>query len=493
MSFLPPALAIALLTIYLLYHYIYRPVFTSALSKVPSAHPTASLLPAWIWYARRRGRETLTIFAAHQRLGPVVRLAPNEVSVASLDGLRKIYVGGFERTDWFLDFTNYSGTPNLVTIFDGKKHAARRRIVANVFSKSYLLRSGDFHALSSVLLFERLLPFLEHDARMGEDVDMYELARATGAEFISAYELGLGSGIDLVRKEKGEERRSYLKLGEAKLLNLKGKERAIKLLEDQALEMCKNAEKFLQRDGATAEESKSTHGNGSDTTTTFPVVFSQLRTGISTREGVTDPQMNMQTVASEVLDNIEAGREGVGIGLTYAMWELSLNPSIQHALRTELTNCPSPLKYAKNQHQPISASALRDLDSLPLLDAVVTETMRMHTISPGPQRRAVPAGGTVVDGFFIPAGVEISTSSYCLHRNEKVYPAADSWKPERWMGLPDAADGSEAEKGNAEHNPRRWYWAFGSGGKMCIGNHFALLGKLMSRIAWLSAVQWHAC
>lgn len=68
------------------YRYVILPVFVSPLSKIPAAHPTSSLSPAWILWTRWRGRENATVLAAHERLGPLVRLGPNEISVNCVNG-----------------------------------------------------------------------------------------------------------------------------------------------------------------------------------------------------------------------------------------------------------------------------------------------------------------------------------------------------------------------------------------------------------------------
>jgi len=33
----------------------------------------------------------------------------------------------------------------------------------------------------------------------------------------------------------------------------------------------------------------------------------------------------------------------------------------------------------------------------------------------------------------------------------------------------------DLETGRDDNNPRRWFWAFGNGGRMCIGSNFMLL------------------
>jgi hypothetical protein len=381
-------------------------------------------------------------------------------------------------------------------MLNAKDHATRRRIVAHIFSKTYLLDSADFQTLSHVLLFERLLPVIDDAARAGTGVDMYSLGCAAGAEFMAAYGLGTAFGLDLVRAGKEEERRIYLDNGKRKLMDLKGGKRAAKELEEQLLQLCREADRYLKstwsapKDGKGVEggqdgKARRMGGGDAESSSTYPVLYAQLINSIPAKEHVASAQETMLLAASELCDNIEAGRVGIGITVTYAMHELSQRQALQSTLRKELTTAALPLTYPL-QHQSLSTSILRRLDGLPLLDAVVTETLRLHASGPGPQRRLVPKGGTTIDGYFIPAGVTVSSSPYVLHRSEDVYPEAELWKPERWM-MPtadstphQAATGGEGgkglEDGTAAHDPRRWFWAFGSGGRMCVGNHFALVG-----------------
>jgi hypothetical protein len=97
-----------------------------------------------MWWQCRHGRESRIIHAAHRRRGPIARLALNEVSVASLDGLRKIYDSSrdFSCADWFLSFRNYGGRPNLVTMFGNHEHAIRKRMFPHLYSNR--LASQDF-------------------------------------------------------------------------------------------------------------------------------------------------------------------------------------------------------------------------------------------------------------------------------------------------------------------------------------------------------------
>lgn len=70
----------------------------SDLDKIPNAHFTAPYSKLWILIVRWRAKEHRTRTQLHQRLGPIVRLGPREVSVNCVDeGIRLIYNGKFDK------------------------------------------------------------------------------------------------------------------------------------------------------------------------------------------------------------------------------------------------------------------------------------------------------------------------------------------------------------------------------------------------------------
>jgi hypothetical protein len=77
--------------------------------RIPNAHWSSNLSSFWILWIRYSSREIATIHKAHRKFGPVVRLAPNEISVDCVKGgIQTIYAGGFEKHRWYSDmFYNY--------------------------------------------------------------------------------------------------------------------------------------------------------------------------------------------------------------------------------------------------------------------------------------------------------------------------------------------------------------------------------------------------
>jgi hypothetical protein len=102
-----PVLASIAISIVAIYRFIIYPTFISQLSKIPNAHWSSPISPFWILWTRYRYQENRKVHAAHLKHGSVVRLAPNELSVNDVGGLRTVYAGGFEKGQWYSIFDNY--------------------------------------------------------------------------------------------------------------------------------------------------------------------------------------------------------------------------------------------------------------------------------------------------------------------------------------------------------------------------------------------------
>lgn len=101
--------------LFLIYRYIAYPAFFSPLARIPSAHWSAPISRVWILWVRFSQRENRTLHGAHRRLGPVIRVGPNELSINDTDSVRIVYQGGFEKPVWYSVFDNYGyGNNRLV-------------------------------------------------------------------------------------------------------------------------------------------------------------------------------------------------------------------------------------------------------------------------------------------------------------------------------------------------------------------------------------------
>ena len=173
------------------------------------------------------------------------------------------------------------------------------------------------------------------------------------------------------------------------------------------------------------------------------------------------------SIASEMIDHLAAGHETSGITLTYVAWQLSRDIPLQDRLRAELLGL-KPNMLLSNTARSISNS--KDLDSLPLLHAVLMETLRLRAAIPGGQPRITPFPSCTLGGYSIPGGVRVGAQAHSVHRNAEVYPDPESWDHTRWL---DAENRYTEEQRKERY---RWFWAFSSGGRMCVGSNFAMHG-----------------
>jgi hypothetical protein len=97
---------------------------------------------------------------AHAMYGPLVRIAPNELSCSDPKAIKTIYGinNGYIKTDFYSIFRNktLSKYPDHFSKVDEKLHAERRRIVSDVYSLSNILRSEAYIDRGSELFIQRM-------------------------------------------------------------------------------------------------------------------------------------------------------------------------------------------------------------------------------------------------------------------------------------------------------------------------------------------------
>ncbi|KAL8765872.1 MAG: hypothetical protein Q9209_007173 [Squamulea sp. 1 TL-2023] len=370
--------------------------------------------------------------------------------------------------------------PNMFSTKESKPHAARKRLVSNVYSKSFIQSSPEACEVTRAVLHERLLPSLESFAAEGSSVEVHELNYAITMDFVSSYLFGLSNGSDFIQDVKMRKRFLgwYFRRSEHFFWNQEAPrltqvlqrfgihlvpqwvDAANEEIQAWLLRLCRGAEQSIK---VASEHSEKARG-------TRPVVYGQLLD--SFKRSIIKNQLQQDNrsaegdgdeilIASELLDHVAAGMDTSGITLTYLLWEMSRNPELQASLREELLSLsPSLAKGNK-----LGVPSPRSVDALPLLHAVVMETLRRHCAIPGSQPRQTPSKPTSIAGSPpLPGGVRISAQAYSLHRNEQVFPDAEAWKPKRWL------DANREKKDEM----MRWFWAFGSGSRMCVGSNFAM-------------------
>jgi cytochrome P450 len=159
--------------------------------------------------------------------------------------------------------------------------------------------------------------------------------------------------------------------------------------------------------------------------------------------GMTDPQ-----VRDEAMTILLAGHETTANALTWTWYLLGDAPEVERRLHEEVDR-------VLQGRMP----TVVDIGSLPFVERVVTESMRLYPPAWIVGRRAIDE--YAIGGYVAPARSIFVMSQWVMHRDARYYPDPGTFYPDRWTPEFRAS------------LPRFAYFPFGGGPRQCIGESFA--------------------
>lgn len=160
-----------------------------------------------------------------------------------------------------------------------------------------------------------------------------------------------------------------------------------------------------------------------------------------------DEKMSDRQIRDEVITIFSAGHETTSNLLSWTLYLLTRHPDVLAKLRGELETLP------KNK-----TPEANDLQQLAYTKAVLNESMRLRPPVGALMRKVLK--DTELDGHALKAGSLAIFSIYNLHHHPEFWDRPEQFDPERFLSA---------------ENRRFSYLPFGTGERICIGNHFALL------------------
>lgn len=163
-----------------------------------------------------------------------------------------------------------------------------------------------------------------------------------------------------------------------------------------------------------------------------------------------------------------AGVDTTSNTLTWALYHLSKNPEIQEALHKEVTGVVPFGKVPRH----------KDFAHMPLLKAVIKETLRLYPVVPT-NSRIITDKETEVGGFLFPKNTQFVLCHYVVSRDPSVFPEPESFQPHRWL--------KKREADNSWTQHPFGSVPFGYGVRSCLGRRIAelemqlLLSRLMQQ------------
>ncbi|KAK0463413.1 cytochrome P450 [Armillaria novae-zelandiae] len=182
-------------------------------------------------------------------------------------------------------------------------------------------------------------------------------------------------------------------------------------------------------------------------------------------------RMSEEEIYSQLSTFTLAGHDTTATTTAWLLYELSCHPHIQAQIREEI------LQTRECCEGDLTSS---DYDSMPLLNAVIKETLRVHPfvttlIRVATQDDVIPLSepittvdGTVVSDIPIPKGQIIVASLYTYNRLPSIWGHdADIWNPDRFLHPPPTKQTPLGVYANL--------MTFSAGIRACIGWRFAIM------------------
>ncbi|KAL1377374.1 hypothetical protein pipiens_016313 [Culex pipiens pipiens] len=163
-------------------------------------------------------------------------------------------------------------------------------------------------------------------------------------------------------------------------------------------------------------------------------------------------QLSDDDVREEVDTFMFEGHDTTTAGMSWALFLLGLAPDVQKRVHQEIDSI-----FAGSDRP----ATMADLAEMKLLERCLKETLRLYP-SVSFFGRTLSEDITL-GGYHVPAGTLLGVHAYHVHRDERFFPDAEKFDPDRF--LPE----------NTESRHPYAYIPFSAGPRNCIGQKFALL------------------
>jgi len=169
-------------------------------------------------------------------------------------------------------------------------------------------------------------------------------------------------------------------------------------------------------------------------------------------EDAENPQKRLtdSEVRDQAMTLFIAGHETTANALAWTWHLLSQHEEVRVKMKAEIDAVLGPDRLPN----------LEDTRRLPYTTAVLSESMRLFPPVWVVGRRALE--DVSIGDYEVPRRTIVIVSQYIIHRDERYWPNATEFRPERWLD-------KEAEA----KRPKFAYFPFGGGARICIGEAFA--------------------
>jgi len=416
-----------------------------------------------------RGTINWTLTDLHEKYGPVVRLAPGELTFISVKAWQDIYGNrqgkplptneayGVREKEFF-------GALGLLWVGDATEHARHRKVLSPAFSDKSLRDQEHIIRGYVDLLMKRM-----HE-RAGQPVDLWAWLNYTTFDLIG--DLTFGEPFGCLEHSRFHpwitfifSRLKMMMYGQI-MITLGPIGTLIywlvpKSLKNEALDHIAftKAKVDNRQKRKTARPDFMSH----ILSHTVSAEAKSAGTGISEQELYAD---------SNIL--IMAGSETSATLMSSTMYHLITTPHVLARLTREIRAAfatEAEIDFA-------SASRSR------YLLAVINEGLRIHPPLPAGINRVTRPEGAVIDGRFVAGGTNVQVPHWACYHNSRNFNDADDFVPERW--LDDGKGGCEEGAEKYATDNKAVFQPFSFGNRNCLGRTLAITETrlILTRLLW---------
>lgn len=412
----------------------------------------------WLAKISRSGERYKAIHEAHLKYGRVVRIAPDEISLADFEAIK--FVLGFTgntKSEFYDAFVSIHR--GLFNTRDRADHTRKRKLVSNTFSQKNVL---EFEPYISATINQFIIQWDRLCNQAEKSTNWYEFDCLPWFNYLAFDIIGdlafgepfgmIQRGADYAEVDDGHQ---VLHLPAVQILNERGEYSMTQgCLPAWIRPIAPYVDPWFAR-GATSVSNlagiarnrvkKRLEGGPQDRKD----LLARLQEGTDAN----GQPMGRDELTAEALTQLIAGSDTTSNSSCAILWWIVKHPNVHKKLVEELDS-----KFDSPSMGVIDFADCKDLE---YLNACINEALRRHSTSSIGLPRLM-ASDVNFKGILIKQGTVVSVPSYEIHHDPEVWGDPWNFRPERWLE-PNA---KELEKA---------FMPFSFGPRSCVGRNVAIL------------------
>ncbi|EPS35541.1 hypothetical protein H072_11038 [Dactylellina haptotyla CBS 200.50] len=354
---------------------------------------------------------------------PYVRISPTETDISDIDSVKQIHSpqDPYRKSDWYGPLTD--GINGVYALLPNDAHRARRRAWGNLWSNTNISMMEPAVRKYVYICAEKINRELE----AGRKPDLMHWFQFLTTDVIA--EISYGKDMGMLENETVssfvQDLLAILVIGaiRAQFPFLGMVQKIMSYIPHPSVQWFINANKRISdySDQAILDYRREVQSARDKKGNLRPSLLATLLDDLDNPN--VKHKMTMEEIRWEATDNLIGGSDTVTITATYLIWAIYRHPNVRAKLETELRN-------AIDDGQEITDEKIQHL---PYLKIVIKEVLRLYSAGQFGLPRVVPDGGRLIGGYYFPAGTNVTSQGYTVHRDPEVFDEPYAFKPERWL------------------------------------------------------------